>query len=149
MTSPLYTRRVKTPAFISVHCADTPATLDIGVATIRKWHVEERGWIDVGYHGVIRRSGNYEEGRPLWAIPAAVENHNSAMLAICLVGGRGKTGGPENNFTPAQWVTLKCKLTQWTRAYPGIRVLGHRDFPGVGKYCPSFDASSWWAANKG
>ena len=122
--------------------------MDIGAAEIRKWHIEERGWIDIGYHGVIRRNGDFEPGRPLWAIPAAVEGFNSIMLAICLVGGKGKHGS-ENNFTPAQFVTLKRKLKEWIALYPGVVVQGHRDFPDVQKYCPSFDARKWWQENKG
>jgi hypothetical protein len=28
---------------VIIHAADTPANMDIGVAEIRRWHVEERG----------------------------------------------------------------------------------------------------------
>jgi hypothetical protein len=28
---------------VIIHAADTPADMDIGVAEIRRWHVEERG----------------------------------------------------------------------------------------------------------
>ena len=46
-----------------VHCADTPAEMDIGAAEIRKWHTEDNGWDDIGYHYVIRRDGILENGR--------------------------------------------------------------------------------------
>ena len=41
---------------IIVHCTATPEGREVDVEEIRKWHVEERGWSDVGYHftaGVI------------------------------------------------------------------------------------------------
>ena len=47
----------KETKYVVVHCADTPADMDVGAADIRRWHVDERGWDDVGYHWIIRRSG--------------------------------------------------------------------------------------------
>jgi N-acetylmuramoyl-L-alanine amidase len=54
---------------IIVHCADTrPGCMEgrpIGekVAEIRRWHVEERGWYDIGYHWAIDRDGAVAPGR--------------------------------------------------------------------------------------
>ena len=33
---------------IIVHCTATPEGREVDVEEIRKWHVEERGWSDVG-----------------------------------------------------------------------------------------------------
>jgi hypothetical protein len=55
--------RKKTDMLV-IHCAATKATMDIGYKEIRKWHVEDRGWDDVGYHYIIRRDGKVEVGRP-------------------------------------------------------------------------------------
>ena len=38
---------------IVIHCADTPKGVYFDVKDIRKWHVEERAWSDVGYHYII------------------------------------------------------------------------------------------------
>ena len=35
---------------IIVHCSATREGQDIPVETIKKWHVEGRGWSDIGYH---------------------------------------------------------------------------------------------------
>jgi hypothetical protein len=48
---------------IIIHCSATQG--DVSIETIRKWHVEERGFRDVGYHYVIRTNGTIEVGRPL------------------------------------------------------------------------------------
>ncbi len=45
-----------------IHCADTYATMDIGVKEIDGWH-RKRGWSGIGYHFVIRRNGIVETGR--------------------------------------------------------------------------------------
>lgn len=154
-----YTRRRKTTRIV-IHCTQTPAGLDIGVKEIRGWHVTERGWTDVGYHYVIRRDGTIERGRSPWAVGAHVEGHNAETLAMCLVGGckTGKTKGSQvedNNFTPEQYASLEALVTQGLRDWPDVPrtspegVCGHRDFPKVPKFCPSFSVQSWWNGGAG
>lgn len=142
--TPNYVKRDVT-FFIVVHCADTGPNQDVGAAEIRKWHVEERGWIDIGYHKVIKRDGTVEDGRPLWAMGAHVEGWNHCTVGVCLVGGNdGHQGHEQNNFTPEQMESLEKVIRAIKLLYPKTVVVGHRDFPNVPKYCPSFDASSWW-----
>ena len=50
---------------IILHCSATQEGLDIGVDTIRRWHVTGNGWKDVGYHFIIKLDGTVEDGRPL------------------------------------------------------------------------------------
>lgn len=132
---------------IIVHCADTPPSLDIGAAEIDRWH-RERGWAGIGYHGVIRRDGRYEPGRDLERAGAHAYGHNADSLAVCLVGGQGEDGGPENNFTAAQMQTLEALVTAGRRQFnvPDEGIMGHRDLPGVTKACPCFDVPVWWAS---
>lgn len=40
------------------------ASHDVSAKVIDRWH-KERGWSGIGYHFVIRKNGNIEEGRPL------------------------------------------------------------------------------------
>lgn len=129
---------------IVIHCAATRKHMDVGAKEIRAWH-KARGWVDIGYHFVIRRDGRIEKGRHVDAIGAHVAGHNSTSLGICMVGGLGEGKGwpPEDNFTPAQWSSLKALVAQMIERYPGASVLGHRDFPKVNKACPSFDAKAW------
>lgn len=143
-----------------VHCSATRATADVDAAEIRLWH-KRQGWTDIGYHYVIKRDGTLEKGRPDDQPGAHVYGYNSKSLGICMVGGvdaSGKRG--ENNFTPAQFATLKTLLTTLSARYPNAKVLGHRDLSpdrnGDGKItrdewlkeCPSFNAIDWWAANR-
>lgn len=134
---------------IIVHCAATPPSMDIGAEEIRRWHTdpkpEGRGWSDIGYHGVIRRDGMYEPGRPEYRSGAHARGHNADTLAVCLVGGVTKAGRPSNNFKPEQLMTLKHVILWWSAAYEIELedVLGHRDLPGVAKACPSFDLRGW------
>lgn len=127
--------------FLVVHCAATKASMDIGVREIRQWHVQ-KGWLDVGYHFVIRRNGTVEDGRPHDVIGSHVKDYNSRSLGICLVGGIDDKGAPENNFTPEQFQSLELLLRATKRQYPRAKIVGHTDLDS-GKACPSFTVSEW------
>jgi len=119
--------RKKTDSII-IHCAATKASMDIGYKEIRKWHVEDNGWDDVGYHFIIRRNGQLEKARPEGYSGAHAPSHNSRSIGICLVGGMADDGGPENNFTLEQFLTLKDLVNMIMDKYSDItEVLGHCD----------------------
>lgn len=131
---------------IVVHAADTPATMDIGAADIDRWH-REKGWWRIGYHFVIRRDGTLEVGRPLHNAGAHAKGFNNCSWGICMAGGRAEDGGPENNFTPAQFETLRSTVAFLKVLAPQADVDGHRDLPEVTKDCPCFDVHDWYGAN--
>ena len=56
------TPRIKTDTIV-IHCSATPEDMDIGVEKIKHWHTVDNGWDDIGYHYVVRRSGELETGR--------------------------------------------------------------------------------------
>lgn len=126
-----------------IHCSATRPSQDIGLAEIRRWHVEENGWSDVGYHYIIRRSGTVEKGRPDSEPGAHVEGHNARTIGICLIGGLNESGKPAPEYTDAQWSALRTLVQELLVAYPQAEVKGHRDYPGVKKLCPSFDVAAW------
>lgn len=127
----------KTTNHILIHCADTMATMDIGAKEIRRWH-KDKGWSDIGYHFVIRRDGRVEPGRPINAQGAHEQSRNRDSIGICLVGGRSKTGAPQDNFTPAQKGSLAVLIKHLRAAYPRAVVSGHNHWePSRG--CPAFD----------
>lgn len=125
-----------------VHCSASSPKVDADVAMITRWH-RLRGFLTIGYHYVIRRSGELQKGRPEEQIGAHVEGYNKNSLGICMVGGVNEMGKPANNFTPAQWESLKTLLYQLKIQHPDARICGHRDLPNVHKDCPSFDVATW------
>lgn len=132
-------RPIEHVEWLVVHCAATPADMDIGVKEIRLWHMQ-KGWSDVGYHYVIRRDGTIEKGRTDTTPGAHAVGYNLHSLGICMVGGLKKgTTKAEDNFTPVQYLTLWRLLDELKQTYPDAEILGHRDLPGVNKACPSFD----------
>jgi len=139
---------------IVVHCAATKAGQDIGAAEIRTWHLA-RGFEDIGYAVVIRRSGALELGRPIGAVGAHVKGRNHDTVGVCLVGGLDELGQPENNYTPGQWAALAITIRFLRNVYPSAEVCGHRDLsPDTNadgkvtpdewlKACPCFDVRAW------
>jgi N-acetyl-anhydromuramyl-L-alanine amidase AmpD len=136
-------KRIKTN-YIVIHCSDTPVEMDIGAEEIRRWHTQERGWSDIGYHYVIRRSGLIEKGRDEDAVGSHVRGFNSNSIGVCMVGGRYGN----NNFTSEQFKSLSSLVKILTEKYPDCEVLGHKDL-AIGKDCPSFDVITWYQSTKG
>lgn len=127
-----------------VHCSATNPKADVGKREITQWHLR-RGFVTIGYHFVIRRDGTLETGRRESEIGAHVAGHNANSIGICLVGGVDLMGKPEDNFTAAQYETLRVLLGQLKARYAEAKILGHRDLAQDRhcgrRNCPSFDVS--------
>jgi|TARA_R110000823_G_C15836393_1_gene490728 N-acetylmuramoyl-L-alanine amidase len=118
---------------VIIHCADTPPEMDIGAKEIRHWHVDERGWDDIGYHYVIRRNGEIEMGRQESVQGAHCSGHNATSLGICMVG--------DSAFTGAQFHSLRKLVEELQRRYDLSAVAGHYEYSS--KTCPNFDVQEW------
>lgn len=126
---------------IFIHCSATLPSHEITVDTIRKWHVEDRGWSDIGYHYVITTDGEVHDGRPVEKKGAHVRGQNHDSIGICLIGGVDEHWQPVANFTEAQWKTLARLVRILKAEYTGATVHGHNEFSS--KACPSFDVQDW------
>ncbi|MEH6728776.1 MAG: N-acetylmuramoyl-L-alanine amidase, partial [Hyphomicrobiales bacterium] len=113
----------------------------VSFETIRKWHMD-KGWRDIGYHFVVGLDGAVYRGRPVAQVGAHVRGHNKGSIGICYVGGVTNDGrlSPKDTRTREQKAALQALLTSLSIEYPIKRILGHRDFAGVAKACPCFDA---------
>lgn len=125
---------------IFVHCSATKATQDVGVREIRQWH-KEQGWLDVGYHYIIRRDGTIEAGRDEGSVGSHARGYNSTSVGVCLVGGIDAKGKPEANFTEAQMESLRSLLGELKERYPDAAIMAHHDV--APKACPSFNLQHW------
>lgn len=123
---------------IVVHCADTPQNAYFDIEDIRHWHIDERGWSDVGYHYIILLDGTIQLGRDLKTVGAHVKGYNQNSIGVCYIGGKGGI----DTRTTDQKVSLVYLIGMLKRMFKNSEVLGHRDFTGVQKYCPSFNAEN-------
>ena len=122
--------------YVVVHCADTPPEMDVDAKEIRRWHVEERGWEDIGYHYIIKRDGTLELGRNIELQGAHAEAVKSNSVGISL-DGRG------DNFLEDQYFTLHNIIQTLMDTYPGVEVIGHSDVEPKKPYCPGFNVKQW------
>lgn len=126
---------------IYIHCTATQAKSDIDIDWLRRLHTKERGWRDVGYHYLIKRSGEVQKGRDDAVVGAHVSGHNSKSIGIALAGGVDADLQPENNFTNEQFTALVSLLKELIKLYPGVVIRGHNEVSS--KACPSFDVQQW------
>jgi len=134
---------------IVVHCTATVSTWMANstfaerVAEIRRWHMEERGWKDIGYHWLIDRDGAVKAGRAETVIGAGVEGHNAGVIHVTLIGGADSaaTDPFERNFTLAQNAALRRMIAEISARTGITRIAGHNEF--AAKACPGFDVGDW------
>lgn len=131
--------------YIVIHCSATRPSMNVGVKEIRMWH-KQQGWLDVGYHYIVRRDGTIEEGRPFDVIGSHVAKYNSISIGVCLIGGvpEDNVNGFEANFTDNQMEALGVIVGELRTQYPKAKVVGHHHLDSK-KACPSFNVTKWLA----
>ena len=127
------------------HCSATKEGQPVTVEDIRRWHVDGRGWSDIGYHFVITLDGQVHAGRPLIRAGAHVAGLNAHSIGICYVGGVDKNGKPKDTRTKEQKKALYDQTALLLKRFPGATVHGHNEF--AAKACPSFDARKDWTGH--
>jgi N-acetyl-anhydromuramyl-L-alanine amidase AmpD len=126
-----------TPKFIVIH---TAAVKDASFEAVRRYHIEERGWSDIGYHYYIEKDGKIHQGREEDKIGAhcraADMNHKS--LGICFEGHHDHEDWTYEQKDSALFLIQKLKMRY---NIPKDHIIGHReayDIEGVErkKTCP-------------
>lgn len=127
---------------IIVHCSATQEGRHIDVDEIKRWHVQGRGWSDIGYHFVIYLDGTVVKGRPIERQGAHVKGMNKNSIGVCYIGGvesekkNGKWIAKDTRTDEQKesLVELLCELHDKFNA----SIHGHNEFSN--KSCPCFDA---------
>lgn len=137
---------------IIVHATATPAdwrpndTTAGRVAAVKSWHVNGRGWSDIGYHFLIDRDGTVAAGRPVSRPGAHVAGRNIGTIGVSLFGGLGgrKDDVFADHYTRAQDKALRGLIADLQDRFgPGMHLSGHHEY--ANKACPCFDVRAWYA----
>jgi len=120
---------VNYPTHIVIHTLAFEGDADID--RVREWHLD-RGWNDVGYHYLVRRSGEVQRGRDEDAVGAHAVNFNRHSIGIALEG-HGDSECPRLEQLLA--VFRLCDEVMLRYGISIDKVLGHRE-TGARKTCP-------------
>lgn len=133
--------------WLTIHCAATPEGRDNSAEEVRRWDIQRFG--QPSYHQVIELDGDAVRHLADSQRGAHVARNNSGNIGICYVGGTAclNAGGkPKDTRTSEQLATMERLVREYVAKYPGIRIRGHNEWPGVAKACPSFSVKAWLEA---
>lgn len=116
------------PSKVIFHYSASPDSQDIGVEEIDRQH-RAKGWSQVGYHYVVRRSGEIEKGRRENVQGAHTKGHNVNTLGICIVGMTPTREQIKSVLYLSMRVLQKYQIN-WTQWY------GHKELANT--LCPGF-----------
>lgn len=96
----------------------------------QRFHQNDRGWSDIGYHVGVDGLGRLYMGRPATAVPAAVQNHNTGTVGIVFM-----QDGRHFKLNALQRRNLKVLfekgVPRWgIRPLKTMRVRCHNEFDG-------------------
>ena len=125
------------PEYIIIHHSLTKDSGTVSWQAIRRYHKNELGWRDIGYHfGIEDVNGEYEVlvGRNLNDTGAHCKEQgmNNKSVGICFVGNFDE-GKPDNKLWD-KGVNLVKGLSDILHISPS-KIFGHRYFAGY-KSCP-------------
>ncbi len=128
---------------IILHCSATPEGRHHDVEDIRRWHVDGRGWSDIGYHYLILLDGTVEAGRPVARQGAHCKGHNKDTIGICYVGGCDKSMKPKDTMNHGQEKAFLNLVEALRNVFGELKVHGHQLY-APHKACPSFKVEDKW-----
>lgn len=127
--------------YIVLHCTGGPQNQP--TAEILAYWKNNLGWKNPGYHFEINADGTVEQLFSIEKIANGVAGHNANSIHISYKGGVDKLGNAVDNRTQAQKAAQIALIKKYKNLFPQAKILGHRDFPGVSKTCPSFEVGEW------
>lgn len=128
---------------IILHCTDTKVGQKVTLDDIRRWHVDERKFSDIGYHFIVFPDGQVLKGRNIEVVGAHCKGHNLTSVGIAYVGGQTKDGIHADTRTSEQKQSLLKLVMSLTKQYNinFYNIHCHNDF--ANKKCPCFDIQSF------
>lgn len=130
---------------MAIHHTVTPSTTapETRLRGIQAFHMDTRGWCDVGYHFLVSMDGTIWEGRELEYIGAHVGGHNTGNAGISFIGCHHTSGCNDwEPFDPPEapidaTATLVGRLANlYDITVNPMTVKGHRDHSGATTSCP-------------
>lgn len=118
---------------VIIHHSVADKTLDI--SDIDEMEQRSQGFITVGYHCYTKCVDTkndlwvVQQGRPIWAIPAAAYGYNTASYDICIGGNYQEGGAPFlDEVSDHALKAVAAQIAVAKKKLPNLKYLmGHRD----------------------
>lgn len=144
------TSRDESKTRMAVHHTVSAAMGDpIGILRgIQNFHMDTRGWCDVGYHFLVTLDGTVWEARPLEMLGSHVLNHNTGNIGVSFVGCYDSDhpdcrplppGTPPDEMLAGAARVIGRLAELYSIPLTAERVMGHRDHAGASTVCPGGD----------
>lgn len=116
-----------------VHYSEGPTTQS--VRSIQDFHMDGRGWSDIGYNFLVDVKGRIYEGRGWLVQGSHAPGHNTSGIGVCMIGRDG-------DATPAAKKAIRWLYDEAVRlAGRNLAKLGHRDVYATS--CPGNELYAW------
>ncbi|MDP2341953.1 MAG: N-acetylmuramoyl-L-alanine amidase [Deltaproteobacteria bacterium] len=119
-----------TPQKITIHHTETPTNDGMSVAArlrqIQSYHIDVRGWCDIGYHFLVGSDGNIYQGRKETNLGAHVSGANTNNVGISFIGSF-QTNAPSTLMQNAAVGLLQSLQTAYGISLDRSHVKTHRE----------------------
>lgn len=136
---------------MAIHMTGSGASVtDAAIRSIQSFHLDGRGWCDVGYHYLVNRNGVVYQGRHISRRGAHVGSQNSGNIGITLVGcydsndsycigvnnNTGSSPVPSAAIIESTGLLVRVLADSHGIGINRTRILGHREHAGQATTCP-------------
>lgn len=127
------------PNRLTIHHTDTPNNDSLSMAArmrqIQSYHIDTRGWCDIGYHFLVGQDGKVYQGRIETTMGAHAANDNSNNVGISFIGTYDSTV-PSTAVLDAGAKIIKAMSNTYGIALNRTKIKGHRQVGTTETTCP-------------
>ncbi|WP_433329493.1 peptidoglycan recognition protein family protein [Spirillospora sp. CA-294931] len=118
-----------------MHYSEGPT--DQSVKSIQNFHMDSRGWSDIGYNFLVDNKGRIYEGRGWLVIGAHATGHNTSGIGVCFIGRDGDATDAAKKAI--RWLYDEGR----SKAGHPLSKNGHGQLSGNSTNCPGKQLLSW------
>lgn len=126
------------PTRVTFHHTVTPTRDSVSpqrrLRLIQAYHMDSRGWCDIGYNYLISRDGRVWRGRGAAWLGAHVSNHNSGNVGVAFMGTHTRDRATLRQRRQAARTLVRLRRRGFPISLTRRDVKGHRDYGATS--CP-------------
>jgi hypothetical protein len=127
------------PNMLTIHHTYTPNIDSLSMAArvrqIQSYHIDVRGWCDIGYHFLVGQDGQVYQGRYENKTGAHAGGANRNNVGISLIGNFSDLT-PSQSMQTATARTIDAMATEYGISRTRARIKGHREVGSTATSCP-------------